>query len=83
MMKKYIIKNCPNLSMSYYGTGEKIENECGLDIEQLCKDIPNCQLKKITNTCRNELEKRDAYSVSIHYDFAREILKFVETEDCE
>ena len=53
MMRKYIIKNCPILSTSYYRTGEILHNQCGLHNEQLCNNIPNCLLKQIADKLNN------------------------------
>lgn len=51
-MSKYIIKNCPNLTTSHYGTGETIHNQCGLTDDDLCINCTNCVMKQIVEKCR-------------------------------
>lgn len=46
-MTKYVIKNCPNLTKSYYSTGEVVHNQCGLTDDNLCQDCTDCVMKQI------------------------------------
>lgn len=52
MMNKYIVRNCPNLTTSWYSDGTKLENQCGITDEDLCKDRKFCLLKKVVDKCR-------------------------------
>lgn len=74
---KYIIKNCPAVYVNH-----NHEYDCD-KADYFCQGCTDCVMKRIVDECRNELEKRNAYSVSIHHDFARGILKFVEIEEVD
>ena len=52
MSNKYIIKACPNLTTSHYGTGETIHNQCGLTDDDLCANCTDCILKQIVEKCK-------------------------------
>jgi hypothetical protein len=59
MSKKYIIKNCPNLTTSYYGTGETIYNQCGLTDDDLCANCTHCVLKQVVKLCKKAIKDCD------------------------
>lgn len=87
---KYIIKNCPNLTTGYYGTGETIHNQCGLSYDDLCQNINYCVLKQIADICKAEKDKGFCLTrygakapVSEGWDLASEILERLEIEECE
>lgn len=54
MSDKYIIRNCPNLTTSYYGTGETIHNQCDLTDDDLCANCTDCVMKQIVELCKEE-----------------------------
>ena len=88
-MKKYIIKNCPNLTTSFYSTGEIVHNQCGCSDDDMCKDRNNCILKKIADKLNTfwcdsvgkeyDEEERQAY---INQKIA-DIFNLLEIEECE
>lgn len=46
-MSKYIVKNCPCLSMAEYPSGKVEDNLCGLAITQYCKNYTDCLIKQV------------------------------------
>ena len=67
-MSKYIVLNCPNLTTSWYSNGTKLENQCGITDDDLCKDRKFCLIKKVVGECKETLAQmdkdssRDAYA---------------------
>ena len=47
---KYIVKNCENLSTSYYSDGRIIKHQCGLTVNGLCENT-NCLIKDVITKC--------------------------------
>ena len=87
-MTKYIIKNCPNLTTSYYGTGETIHNQCGLTDDDLCANCTHCVLKQIVEKCKQVNTKfydsvHQRYLSPSKAKFARQILELLEIQECE
>lgn len=85
---KYIIKNCPNLTTSFYSTGEIVHNQCGCSDDDMCKDKNNCLLKKIVNLLLNGNKMSDFLSWDKAYlsergILARQILDSFEIEECK
>lgn len=58
-MSKYIVRNCPNLTTSWYSDGTKLENQCGITDDDLCKDRKFCLIKKIVGECKKTLAEMD------------------------
>lgn len=80
MSDKYIIKNCPNLTTSHYGTGETIHNQCGLTDDDLCINCTDCVIKQVIEKCKNELGKVRTIGKDI---MAEEILQLLDIQECE
>ena len=76
----YIVKNCPNLSTSYYGTGRVIHNQCGLTDDDLCADCTCCVIKQVIDKCKGN--KEHALEYLGHRDMlAEEILQLFDIEE--
>lgn len=84
MTKKYIVKNCPNRSHSYYADGKVLKNQCGLTDEDLCKYVPNCLIKQVVERCKkyNSDLALTGYQQGKE-DFANEILQLFTIEEVE
>ena len=84
---KYIIKNCPNLTTSFYSAGEIIHNQCGCSDDDMRKDRNNCLLKQIVEKCDSNTSKVLYEGETIKFiegnPLAKEILKLLEIEECE
>lgn len=74
-MSKYIVKNCPCLSMAEYPSGKVEDNLCGLAITQYCQDCTNCLIKQVIEKCKEKSELGDW--------LAPDILQLFEIEECE
>ena len=72
-MKKYIIKNCPAITQMT----KLCDNACPKIT--MCKDIPDCLLKRIVNECKWETN----IDVNDRGDLAERILSELEIEECE
>ena len=96
MSNKYIIKACPNLTTSHYGTGETIHNQCGLTDDDLCANCTYCKLKQIVELCKaasefcRECSKEAIYQVDCiectkggRAELGTEILQLLNIEECE
>lgn len=42
-----VIKNCPNLSTSYYADGRIVKDECSLEENKLCQECNTCLIKTV------------------------------------
>jgi len=90
MSDKYIINNCPNLTTSYYSTGEIIFNQCGLTDDDLCKNCPDCLLKQIVEKCKKaQYECKTCECFDTHFVclgekiFAEKILSLLDIQEVE
>ena len=63
----YIVKNCPNLSTSYYETGRVIHNQCGLTDDDLCADCTCCVIKQVIEKCKKRSGKCERCKASEDY----------------
>ena len=86
--KKYIVKNCPNLSESYYADGHISHNECSLEIDdKQCADCTDCLIRQVIDKCR-----KSTYKITLPLtkqtrvktkQTAQQILQLFEIEECE
>ena len=90
MSNKYIIKACPNLTTSYYGTGETIHNQCGLTDDDLCANCTHCVMKQIVKLCKKEKTincnidgKEQVLKAYYHTHLGDKILELLDIEECE
>ena len=87
----YIVKNCPNLSTSYYETGRVIHNQCGLTDDDLCADCTCCVIKQVIEKCKGAISNysnleilRTACETSEAYgkaNIAEQILQLFDIEE--
>ena len=83
---KYIVKNCPNLSESYYADGHISQNECSLEIlDTKCSDCTDCLTKQVIEKCRNydKAMLKDLMLFKSVRVIVRDILQLFEIEECE
>lgn len=90
-MSKYIVKNCPNLSESYYADGHISQNECSLEIDdRQCVDCTDCLIKQVIEKCRKKKEWFSKLSDGVAFDLKTftggnlqdEILQLFKIEEC-
>lgn len=91
MVKRYVVKNCPNLAESYYADGHISKNECSLDIyDKQCSNCTDCLIKQVIDKCKNiecpcEFNGADCWECNTagQKTFAQHILQLFEIEEVE
>ena len=76
-MKKYVVKNCPNVYGSY-----KSDYDCDLKDNTCCENFTNCLIKQVIEKCKKEMQESEKWKIH-GYLLADDILQLFDIQEVD